>query len=346
MTTPGNVTFNIAMYPTSWTTVLVIKAEPLYQKSSYGDFYVNSQLLPTTCQLMECPINLLTRSQMPSNRMPAKFMRVAAFSQPSEYRGALQGGNYIDKTVEQTIQCDISLVAYNYSGAFSVGNDFTFGNIAQIPLEDGLMSDESSITFNTSGLPVFVVSTLDLGALLSFFPSDSFSGTLLDGEEPMPDYAQGITAAMPNPDSRDIIGMFESMATSMTNQLRLESSNNSTARGLSAKSVIVIRVQWAWLILPFTVVISSIIFLIVVIICSQRTRGVRLWKSSSTALLFHSISQSGGTLDAKVSNPAELGKIVKTSKVKLEDDAAKTESQIRLLSRGASGAKAREGEAT
>lgn len=46
MTTPGNVTFNIAMSPTSWTTVLVVKAVPLYQETSYGDFAAsNRQLL-------------------------------------------------------------------------------------------------------------------------------------------------------------------------------------------------------------------------------------------------------------------------------------------------------------
>lgn len=274
--------------------------------------------------------------------MPAKFMRVAAFSQPSEYRGRLKDGGYADKTVEQTMQCDISLAAYNYSGAFSVGNDFTFGDTETIPLDDGYLRDGGSITFNTSGLPAFTVSSLDLGALLAFFPSDSFSGTLLDGEEPMPVYAHGITAAMPRPDSRDIARVFGAMATSMTDQLRSESGGNATARGLTAQSVVVIRVRWAWLILPFTVVVSSIVFLLVVIVCSQQTRGVRLWKSSTTALLYHSISRARGTLDATVTGPRELKDIVRTEKVRLDDDAAQSESHIRLLARGTPGTVARE----
>ena len=37
MTTPGNITFNIAMDPTSWTTVLVVKAASLYDRDEFGD---------------------------------------------------------------------------------------------------------------------------------------------------------------------------------------------------------------------------------------------------------------------------------------------------------------------
>lgn len=36
MTTPGNVTFKIAMDPTVWTTVLVVKAVPLYPEYVTG----------------------------------------------------------------------------------------------------------------------------------------------------------------------------------------------------------------------------------------------------------------------------------------------------------------------
>lgn len=36
MTSPGNITFNIAWVPTTWSTVLVVKAKSLYSGAYLG----------------------------------------------------------------------------------------------------------------------------------------------------------------------------------------------------------------------------------------------------------------------------------------------------------------------
>lgn len=260
---------------------------------------------------------------------------MAAFTQPSEHKPRK---GVVDNIIEQTLECDISLAAYNYSGASSSGNRLVFGRISKIPLEPAypeLNTDDGQhhLIFNTTtGLPDFKVSTLDLGALVRFFESDSFSGTLVDGEE-FPSYSKGITAAMPGT-HRNISAMLNAMVTSMTNQLRSESSSNYTAHGLTAKSVVVVRVQWGWMALPFTVITSSSILLLTVMFCSRRSQGVKLWKSNSTAVLYHEVSQTAETLSCRITDQQELKQEGKTTMVKLKDDRGTpgwSGSQINLL---------------
>lgn len=258
----------------------------------------------------------MTIPQYLSSRAPATFVRLAAFRQPSEYRGGA------DDALEQTLECDISLVAYKYTNASSTANTFTFGSTEKIHLEEGYVisdarkTDNSNhILFNTTGLPEFRVSILDLAALLDYFPSDSFSGTLVDGEE-MPVFAQGITAAIRSPE-KNISSLLDSMALSMTDQLRT-SVNATIAPGLTAKSVLLVRIQWAWLVLPFFVVLASAAFLIAEMAESRRSRDVMLWKSTATSMLFHSVKPAEGVMRMDVQNPKQLQHVVKNTSVKLE----------------------------
>lgn len=69
---------------------------------------------------------------------------------------------------------------------------------------------------------------------------------------------------------------------------QLRSSYDDTANGQIAKSVVLVRVQWAWLTLPLFVVLASPALVLAQMMHSRRGRGVSLWKSLSTALLFHS----------------------------------------------------------
>lgn len=196
------------------------------------------------------------------------------------------------------MECDLSFVAYRYAGATSLGNSFAFGSVEIIPLNQGNFGfpptdappelQKYEVVFNTSGLPEFRVSSLDISALLTFFQSSSFSGAFLDGETTSA-IDPGITAALQDP-KRNISQAMTAMAQSMTDQLR--SSYNATAVGLVSKSKLIVRIRWPWMILPWLVVFTAAVFLLVTITESGRSDGTPIWKDSSTALLFHTVNEN------------------------------------------------------
>lgn len=289
MTTPGNVTFSTGEALTMWSTVLIIQAKSPYNFSIFNS--LNPQPVSPT------------------------FMRFAVFRQPSQYR--------TDKeTVEETLECDLSFAAYTYSNATSVGNDFNFGNFETTALEPGSYIDvgsagaQSYVLFNTSGLPEFKVSMWDLGALLYFFPSDHFSGKLAVGENPAV-YSAGITPGVWSPE-RNVSQVLQAMATGMTDQLR--STYNANASGLTATSVVLVRVRWAWLALPFAVVLAAAVLLLAEMLESRRSRNIPLWKSSTTALLYHSVSPTRDIMSTQIQSPGQLEKIAKATRVSLGVD--------------------------
>ncbi|KAG8158222.1 hypothetical protein KVR01_011983 [Diaporthe batatas] len=299
MTTPGNVTFDTTIHPTFWSTVLVIKAKALY--SNFPEI------------------------STPFERLPSKFIRLAAFRQPSEYR-------YSDGTVEQTLECDVGFAAYNYTKASSTTNKFTIESMETIPLDDGYLHINGSeplgtsstdslelfsyILFNTTGLPEFHVRTLDVGALVDYFVSPSFSGTLADGEW-VPVYPAGITEAIRDP-HKNVSELMDSVAIAMTDQLRL--NNNAIAHGLAERTTVLVRVQWAWLALPFFVVLASGLFLVAAMVESRSKSEVGLWKSSATSLLFHTVSPAEGQMRPGIPGPEQLHKIAKSTKVRLSSN--------------------------
>ncbi|KAG8161582.1 hypothetical protein KVR01_008569 [Diaporthe batatas] len=290
MTTPGGVSFSTGEADTMWSTVLVIQAVANAVYFGLNSFSNTGPVPPT-------------------------FMRFAVFRQPADYV-------MNDATVEETLECDLSFAAYTYSNVTSVGNDFNFGNVETTPLDNGTFvasgnwNEGSHIVFNTSGLPEFTVSIWDLGALLYFFPSDHFSGKLALGETPAV-YSAGITPGVWSP-GRNISQVLDKMAVGMTNQLR--STYNANARGLTASSVVLVRVQWPWLALPFAVVLAAAVLLLAEMMESRRSRNISLWKSSSTALLYHSVSPTRDVMSPHVHSPRQLEKLAKSTRVILGVD--------------------------
>lgn len=244
--------------------------------------------------------------------MSPVFIRVAAFRQPSSYDGNRTSLN-------QTLECDISFTAYKYFNASSTSNQFSIENTETIALDDAYVThfvnsrDQGYVTFNTSGLPEFKVSIADIGALLLFFPSSSFSGMLLEGED-VPTYSDGIATALGRL-STNLTTIFENIAGSMTNELR--SRYNTTAYGLTATTVVVVHVRWAWLVPPAVVVLASAVVLVAGMYGSRAKADVAIWKTSSTALLFHSVSLSDETMRAEFESPEQLKERIKDKKVKL-----------------------------
>lgn len=79
-----------------------------------------------------------------------------------------------------------------------------------------------------------------------------------------------------------------------------------------------VRVQWAWLALPFFVVLASGLFLIIEMVGSPRTTDIRLWKSTAMSLLFHSVSLAEGIMRTGIQGSEQLHRVAKQSRLRLE----------------------------
>lgn len=269
-------------------------------------------------------------------------MRIVVFRRPSDYR--LSSGQN-DTTVEQTLECDLALAAYQYTNASSISNNFSVQRTDVLALEPGRVAgsfgfasnkspwSDTRLVYNatttsanttTTSTPSLSISASDMGALLAFFPSDSFSGTLVDGEEP-PTLPQGLTAAVRNP-ARNVSQLLDAMARSMTDRLRATTtgpsdSSNALAVGLTASAVVLVHVAWVWLTLPIVVVGAA-----AGLLCAEMVQGCGmmrtmmsggLWKGQATVLLFYSVSRETRTLVTEVRGPEELEALVKGTWVRL-----------------------------
>ncbi|KAF2104206.1 hypothetical protein NA57DRAFT_70423 [Rhizodiscina lignyota] len=79
-----------------------------------------------------------------------------------------------------------------------------------------------------------------------------------------------------------------SVAASLT-ALGLDMGNSSVSGTVSSEQIFA-SVRWEWIILPVLLVASGLLFLVVTMSLS-RHRGVRLWKSSLLALLYHGFEE-------------------------------------------------------
>jgi hypothetical protein len=80
--------------------------------------------------------------------------------------------------------------------------------------------------------------------------------------------------------SSDLNSTFNILATSLTNNMRSNDDNSALVTG--SMGIVVYRIRWPWICLPFINVIGTGIFLAIVI---RHTRTHNLWKSSSLAVL-------------------------------------------------------------
>jgi hypothetical protein len=85
------------------------------------------------------------------------------------------------------------------------------------------------------------------------------------------------------------------MAESLTTHMRVAPSvaegitglTNKTT-GVALKMVVIVHVEWFWLILPAIVEVGGVIFVIATILLSSRSKA-KLWKTSVLPLLFHGL---------------------------------------------------------
>lgn len=220
-------------------------------------------------------------------------------------------------------ECSLNLTAYIYSNISASGNNLTIGDHRMVPLDPGQFKQrilngsdaDQTLVFNQTGLPALVVRTLDIGALMQFFTSDSFSGYIYDGEEPAAP-PKGIGNVFRE---HPVQQVFDNMALSMTDHLR-SSASATNAQGLAIKSVVFVRVRWIWLILPFAVEIASGLLLVLSIIMNRNELS-HLWKSSTVAILYHDVVQeddSEAVLQPQIGSSKELDRLAKKIKAKLK----------------------------
>jgi hypothetical protein len=131
--------------------------------------------------------------------------------------------------------------------------------------------------------------------------------------ESMPAHSQGINAAFINQNATKI---FTKVAESMTGQLQ-ESNEIIQAHGLTSKAIVYIRIRWIWLSLSVVVELAGVFLVVVTIFSNRRGNRVPLWKSSSAALLFHSV-ESEGSMSSEFKGPEELQCQVKSLKARLD----------------------------
>lgn len=116
----------------------------------------------------------------------------------------------------------------------------------------------------------------------------------------------------------------ESLATSMTNNIRQQNdSDSSPFEGVAYQTETYVHVRWAWFAYPATVLALSLLYLFGTII-ESRDRNILVWKSSSLALLLHGqgleLSKSAHMPINSVSEMTEMAKDLEIELIQTSDD--------------------------
>jgi hypothetical protein len=215
----------------------------------------------------------------------------------------------------EVYECTFGFAAYKYSNISAVGSQFDVGSMEKVQLEEAYydVSDgDNYFRFNQTGLPIMTTRAADVGGLVEMFTSSRFSGIIYDGES-QPAAPEGMGFAFI---TTNVSQVFDNVATSMTDQLR--SRYDVVANGLTVQPVVFVRVQWAWLALPIFVQLTSLVFLILIMI---KSRHVQPWKDSIIAVLsyylVHDADNTAVTLRTDISTLSDLDKLAKI-RTKLE----------------------------
>ena len=96
------------------------------------------------------------------------------------------------------------------------------------------------------------------------------------------------------------------LATSMTNNIR-QYNYGGPASGVAWKIETVIEVRWAWMALPLSLVLLTVVFLVAAMLQSAHQQ---VWKSSSLALLFHGL---GNDVRSRLGPLEKLDQMVETA---------------------------------
>jgi hypothetical protein len=215
-------------------------------------------------------------------------------------------------------ECTFSWVAEINENAALNSNIFTFGPSHQLPLmfqnytSKGISGNTTELVVSTNGSPynehLFYISTEqkdDMGRFLA----DVFTGWWeTDDSEAIRNSVDSFGMFPRILHAGDVMQIAGNVSTSFTNALR-QSPNGTTNVGQAWIMETYIRVNWAYLSLPATLVLLSIVTLVWTIVANRRHK-TQLWKSNSLAVLFHQL-EGWEDNELKVTNKEELEKRAK-----------------------------------
>lgn len=117
--------------------------------------------------------------------------------------------------------------------------------------------------------------------------------------------------------NQDFASMMPNVAASLTRYGLDTDKGNIT--GFELFDRINVTVRWPWLVLPFVLIVATILFLVVTVLHSHRL-GVKLWKSSVLALLYHGLEEP--LLEGKFSESVnEMNIVAKATNARLRKSA-------------------------
>lgn len=195
---------------------------------------------------------------------------------------ALEVGNL---TKFEVLECKLTLAVYFYTNISVTKNNLHIASQPSVPLVP--------VGPLTSGLnaykPIgdqfppemqFHVNAADMGASMQLFQE------IFTAESTFPFGTE--TGIVPDVLHRgDLSQITKNIASAMTERIRT-GPNSTIFEGEAFQSETYIRVQWPWIVLPVALVVGAAMFLVCSVVMNARQRGV-LWKSSSLALLLHSV---------------------------------------------------------
>lgn len=116
-------------------------------------------------------------------------------------------------------------------------------------------------------------------------------------------------------DSSNLTELFETIALSMTNELRRSSDNHTTIPGREEFSITVIRVNWPWMALPISLVLLGSIFVILTAWESHRLRQP-IRKDEPPPIPFHGPDQNSKPPRSDLPKIREMSRTAEMTKVR------------------------------
>lgn len=206
---------------------------------------------------------------------------------------------------ENVTECEVSVVAWRYSGIQVEGNELAIAGREKISLDDvddsflnlgdTISNPSPFVSFNGTGLQPMAISVWDWKGLDSFLVNllsdmSSSEGQLpfLETDDKPPIFETSVSGG-------DIAIWVARMTEAMTNALQ-SGPNHQLMEGVSRDLVIFVQVDWLWYALPLVVEVGSAILLAFAIWQSRSRQDIPLWKTSALAQWAYRPEQEEGSV--------------------------------------------------
>jgi len=161
----------------------------------------------------------------------------------------------------EVLECTLSFTTYTYSNTKAEGTSIITQNVTETPLLNGTATfnlppgDTMTIEktwfckFGLPNLPLFTVIQTDWEAIYNWFTLTGFTGSFSEGTtNANPDYVALQLYSVSN-----LTRVFENIALSMTNQIRVTNPGTQVGYGLIETPVQFMAVSWVYIIAPLLI---------------------------------------------------------------------------------------------